>query len=137
MTSTEPTTTPNADLLDLVLHTVTARATHGPDCIGRDWDQSVWHTNVLAEDGTRCGTAYCFAGWTVELSDRAQWIDPTDLMVVVELEDATKPLETTVPVAARRLLGLTTEQANLLFDADNTLDQVAGHVAAIKAGTLE
>lgn len=81
----------------------------------RYWDQTTWY-----DPDRSCGTAMCFAGWTVHLSDRWSFVhDGVDVWA----EDS-DGYSYTVAGAARRELGLTGAQASILFDGNNTLDDL-------------
>lgn len=93
------------------------------------WDQGNWYrlpdeAYVEAEPGTdwTCGTTACVAGWT---AIQAGYVPTTNHLGRSVLIDPNAPgLELRVADVATDLLGLTYEQSDLLFFADNTLRDV-------------
>lgn len=93
------------------------------------WDQGSW----------RCGTGMCFAGWAVHL-DGAKWAsedgysdhyddvvaEPGDNVTSVPWDDVTPGVTAVVSVAirAQQILGLTDDEANVLFAASNDIDDI-------------
>ena len=69
-----------------------------------------------------CGTAQCFAGWATSLegyTERVYWDrHPSSSYLVVNGNDVH------VEDLARKLLGLTRREADQLFDADNTREDL-------------
>lgn len=111
-------TTPNVPLLKQTLDYV---ETH-PE----EWTQRFY----------RCGTGMCFAGWAAVLDGgtwydaelKGPWIedmvarpDDPDLDVFL-MRDGARTVD--VECRARRILGLTEDEASELFDGDNTLDDL-------------
>lgn len=70
------------------------------------WVQSTWGAT------TRCGTYACFAGWACELNG-----DPLDANGVVWLDNRSFCSPAT---RAESVLGLTAEEADRLFSANNS-----------------
>jgi len=79
----------------------------------------------------RCDTALCVAGWAIELSPEWRWLHeaPThdgwddDLVVPATCPDPDGN-EVDAWEAGTDILGLTGDQANALFDAENSLQTV-------------
>lgn len=113
---------PNTKLLKRTLNYIEAH----PD----EWDQKHWAS------WTQCGTAYCFAGWTVALAhpgaspDFSEGASPdgeTTGYVVVDGESVD------IEEFATELLDLSGEQADALFCATNSLDELRRQVAELTA----
>ena len=104
---------PNAPLL---LKTLAYIETH-PE----EWDQTVWF----------CGSAACFAGHAVLLDggkvSNDRWLLPREDDPPADRWDA-RDGEVYVELRARRILGLTEEQAERLFASYNTLDELRAQV---------
>lgn len=117
-----------------------------------DWNQCFWRgVSYVAE----CGTAMCFAGWACELAGGV-WAGPaSDFMwgdmLIAEPDDPTElavrfdesvcidpPADAIIDPGGRatRLLGLTGEQGNDLFDANNSLDDIRRHLRTITNGEV-
>lgn len=99
---------PNTALLH---QTLTHIETH-PD----QWHQLDWATR------TECGTAYCFAGWAVQLArpDAEPDFDGGRSTSVVIVDGVPRSIE----VLASDLLGLDIDQSEDLFACENTLDDL-------------
>lgn len=126
--------TPNAPELRRVLAHVEANQDR--------WHQGAWRIALADLDGPedqpeRCGTAFCFAGWKCEL-DGVTWKqaiptwsggdafgDERDMIVM--------PTGGVISAEryARKAFGLTREQADLLFDPENELDDLRRIVAEL------
>lgn len=111
---------PNTELLQRTLAHIEAH----PD----QWDQTMWATK------TECGTAYCFAGWTVAIAR-------PDAVPVFE-DDCFSTCEVSVDGArvyidelAIKLLGLSAGDADELFHASNTIEELREMVADLTAAT--
>lgn len=78
------------------------------------WNQRAYRT---VYDGGRATMDY--AGWACTLAG-GRWISTTDYLASVPA-DETEDLGVYCPIRARRVLGLTEEQANDLFHASNNL----------------
>lgn len=130
-------TSPNIELLDLVLKTIETDRRH--------WCQRVWRTMIdsarlhrpgkVDEIQVTCGTSFCFAGWAVQLGSETTpvWLDTGYL----EANEHDNPLHITggtVSVAARatRLLGIDYHSANALYDGGNSLPTIRRMVHEIK-----
>lgn len=122
---------PNVDLLRLTLkHIEMAPCT---------WDQEHWRRKAP------CGTVMCFAGWACTLAG-GRWYAAADAHlrdVLIAEQGDEEDYETTdvngdevVSAAdrARRVLGLTWEQANWLFVETNTLPDLHRIVDEICSG---
>lgn len=111
----------NGDLADKVLAQIIA----DPET----WNQREWATE------TECGTAYCFAGWTVKLGDPTAEFDFVD-------DDSPEYVSipgSMVPIGkyAAQLLNLDyTHDGNPLFEWSNSLDDLIDMVAQLKSGQL-
>ena len=100
----------NTSLLRLTLKTIEENPEH--------WNQGLY----------ACGTKYCFAGTAVLLS--------RGLPVGIHAKDfyANYPSIQTGP-EAERVLGLSWEQASMLFYSGSTLDELRRYVAELYANT--
>lgn len=96
-------TQPNVALLRKTLEHIEAH----PD----EWDQKWWAAR------TKCGTTFCFAGWTVALGSSTEVAWQYGYAVCT----ATGELISDV---ARDLLGLDDNQADRLFGGSNTLADI-------------
>lgn len=86
----------------------------------REWYQRTWRGP--GEDSLRtCGTTYCMAGYVCEVSG-LEWVHPAehDYAELVYLDGET----TNAAVAARRLLGLTELESELLFAGSRESDSI-------------
>lgn len=120
-------TTPDIPLLRKVVDWAAhedALADRDPFYLPR-WVQSTWRTPAY-DASRRCETAFCIAGYTVEASPTARWAsdDPEDALYYSALLDGGDGLPHHAQQAAQRLLGITHDQADGLFHALNTLDDV-------------
>ncbi|QGH80082.1 hypothetical protein SEA_NHAGOS_71 [Gordonia phage NHagos] len=78
-----------------------------------------------------CGTACCFAGHTtfqvgdtpvVNVVANRDWINTTEVLAIMDVRPVDHPgLMVPVSTRAMELLGLESDEADLLFEADNTL----------------
>lgn len=108
------------------------------------WEQENWRTTVT------CGTAYCFAGWTVTLTG-ATWLSGISLLADGSDPDAervtlkTGAVVVNVSNRAARLLGLDADEATGLFAAGladdlealyTMVEQIAGPEIPRQADTL-
>jgi hypothetical protein len=103
--------TPNLDLLDAVMDHI--------DQHPEEWNQGAWF----------CGTAACFAGHSVLMNGWGVVYD----WGMVEKDGERAGVER----LARRLLGLTDEQADRLFDPGNTLDDLHSMVKQLHGAPHE
>lgn len=91
-----------------------------------NWDQLHWARR------TPCGTAGCFAGTALMLAGQAEftWSTRIDdgLIFADEMLDGRD-----IGDAAQELLGLDMDDADGLFDPNNTLDQLRDWVAKLTA----
>lgn len=132
-----PEPEPNLELLRLVFKTIDAEPER--------WNQTSWATaagftiGVMdANDTAFCGTSFCAAGWAIELSGQHEFMfeHPDDMNGTVTAEmcvDRETGEHEYIETAARRLLGLTPEEAYSLFAAENSredLEIVADQIAA-------
>jgi hypothetical protein len=100
------------------------------------WDQSTWVHYVDRSDAEpgadwTCGTTACLAGWTALHAGYRP--HPPYESVVVGPRGTPEDVED----LARRLLGLTPGQANLLFDGSNTLRDLWELARALTDGAIE
>lgn len=85
------------------------------------WNQEHWAYK------TECGTSYCFAGWALKLA----YQEPQFLFWGYDDEATYVRLpkgETTISSAADAVLGISQAQGELLFWAENTLDDLRAYV---------
>lgn len=130
--------TPNVELLDLVLKTIHTDLDH--------WSQTSWRTiedetyDDVQSDRvypTTCDTAYCFAGWAIQLGsvNTPQWLSDgtlrTDPVDDPEEYDEGAP-HVAASDRASRLLGIS--QWSSLFEARNTLEMLDWKVDKLKNG---
>lgn len=108
---------PNIDLLKRTLAHIEA----DPE----NWFQGEWRIVNAEHDPDRCGTSYCFAGWTLQLSG-GKWAYPADDIdrnhIVLTPEG-----EADVAEVAAELLDIDDFYQTLsshLFDPENTLDDL-------------
>ena len=128
----------NVELLDLVIKTIKADPTK--------WNQGYYRTipnrakPEQQQDGRlvyaiNCRTAFCVAGWAVQLGSEntPAWTDSSTI-VANEHDDPEEVSEGTIFASARakRLLGLDEYQADELFNGDNSLDEIERVVDQIK-----
>lgn len=89
------------------------------------WDQTTWR-----DDFRHCGTTFCFAGWTVELTRAdtgARWVGTAS----VECDGFISAPDG----YARDVLGLTYDEGNALFlDCPTDLAQLRATLDAIETG---
>jgi len=126
-----------------------------------EWDQERWVTK------TDCGTSYCFAGWalmlsevpiiatqlnepTVEIDNLSRALARAGMSAIVNPDDCWSGTRMTVRDAAETLLGLRGRAlpdpednglfacaADVLFEADNSLDDLREYVAGLCGETTE
>lgn len=118
-TTIEPERTPNVELLRRVLEHITAHP--------EEHDQRVWARH------TDCGTAMCLAGHAVTITGHAIDYGKHSWSGLVYLTRAGESIE---DVAAREL-GLSDDQAENLFDPDNTRAELWREAAQITDGAIE
>lgn len=148
----------NFTLLDDVMDRIEKLAAAGlvgpPLRPGQDlWEQGWWRTvyvenqfgpprrlQIFQEaDGPVCGSSMCLAGWTAEMAGGTWAPDWQGRAWLVReagdvISDAYNDRSGLVHVfdRARSLLGLTTTQAEQLFDGDNTLAGLRRIVAELR-----
>lgn len=108
------TTTVNVELLRRVLEHITAHP--------ETWNQGVW-----AAGAKGCGTAYCAAGHAVVMTGhKIDWASAYDGVAEFVIDEGiTNPAwHPTISEVAEAELGLTYEQAEELFEGDNTLAEL-------------
>lgn len=100
------------------------------------WDQTRWVTE------NACGTAYCFAGWSLQLEGIRVCTADCDKLggahvhrdqipgSILERMRGTYPIMS-VPQVSRVVLGLTTDQAWPLFCGGNTLELLKTQVSRL------
>jgi len=122
---------PNVDLLQRTLAHIEAHP--------EQWDQNHWGIE------TDCGTAYCFAGAAVVLSDlpldwdldEDEFGDP-EITANMIGEGAPEGFRfRSIRWVAKELLGLNEGQSDKLFHAHNTLDDLRHIVAELIDGAPE
>lgn len=145
----EPTYEWNSELAHTILDIIRANP--------KLWNQDMWaHTMKLPTEEEAgdlavdqastelCGTAMCFAGWAVELEVGIDWLWPAGFGVVAQPAPVGSgfhfadwggiwPIQSWNSTGAS-LLGLTEEEAEVLFEGTNTLYIIEGLVAAKDAG---
>jgi hypothetical protein len=117
--------------------------THTPGV--NTWNQDSWgRTRLLEREGEHvCGTAACFAGWTVLNDEIAQHINSPGIKIQdIELnnENCTVKGEVTVEdiqTHAADLLGIAFWESEKLFDAKNSIEDLEYIIERIIDGTLE
>lgn len=103
----------NNELLAQVLGAIKANPKH--------WDQSTW----------RCDTGMCFAGWTGELSHEWNWEDSYTSRGFIRLDDGALE-HNSVGNFAQDKLGLTSSQADALFNGYNNLEDLEAMVKELQ-----
>lgn len=118
--------TPNIPLLRKAVEWAEAEALKDPT--ESEWIQDFWRTTpqdyTETYGETRCGTAYCIAGYMCQISGLS-WVTSDDVLVDGE--------PTFAGTVAARLLGLPWERARDLFQGYNTIEDVrriANEIAA-------
>ncbi|MEU9837017.1 hypothetical protein AB0D67_36235 [Streptosporangium sp. NPDC048047] len=99
-----------------------------------EWNQRYWH----------CGTSMCFAGHTVAMYGTANWSAPgdpgCDTFVALSTDDEDDLFidegERVIYVAdrARHILGITEDEAAVLFHQNNTLADIRRIIDDLIAG---
>lgn len=127
---TEPEPVPNLPLLRKAMEQIQVPGA---------WDQTSWmHTDQASE----CGTAGCVAGWAVTLTDKYELMyqrrdehDPalSAEMYVEYVKDRDTGEEEFLETAAQRELGLTDDEAELLFMGNNSFRELNRQVKEIAA----
>lgn len=107
----------NVELLDRTLAHIEAHP--------EEWDQGAW----------RCETGLCFAGTAAVLSG-AKWLHPLGHQQDHWVRGRGSQQSEPAAWRAQRLLGLDEDQADELFAAHNTLDDLRRIVADLKAAAL-
>lgn len=106
------------------------------------WDQNEWFCGadtptLMLADREFCGTVACFAGWRGLLDGgvRVLVLDNFgDPLEVLSFPDGTKVHRGDLGHWAAKRLGLTTQQAAVLFDGTNTLEDLRAAVVALIEG---
>ena len=136
------TPTPNAELLDAVIEQISKDKKHWDQGSWRDEPISADQPDLVTERGKKvlpitCGTSFCFAGWAVQIGSetKPKWANTYALWAnshdnLADIENGT----ITASDRARRLLGLTIEQAGALFSGSNSLREIKTYVRRIKSG---
>lgn len=100
------------------------------------WHQGEYRIDLAVIDPECCGTAFCFAGWSAELSG-AKWAHAANDLQKNDLIE-TPDFYITAELYAAELLGIeytrTGEGDIPLFDPDNTLDDLRRIVDELCAG---
>lgn len=121
---------PNIALLRRTMDLVELAAPKG------EWNQHFYRNPIAWRDGGPCGTALCFAGWTV-IAAGAEFADdhPFHFRYGMVADDFGGCVD--IPVWAARALGLSMFEAGELFNPDNTLEDlrtiVEYHCHAVEA----
>ena len=141
--------TVNTELLDLVVKTIETEPTkwhQGSYRTIRQGEVSSYKDHKDPRTGTirrhrtfevNCETAFCVAGWAVQLGseDTPIWTDSSTLLAnEFDNPDECALGTTYVSARAKRLLGLDEYQAYTLFAGENSLKTIKGIVKQIKAG---
>lgn len=156
-----PTTTRGKELRHLVLERIereVEKAGKGPDVTyAGAWDQHRWgeldpdklrefgipdkvsRVAVPPEVAAECGTSFCFAGHTlVMVGDRLLLDGSTPAWATSRLVFNVEPFDSDEPMGIRpratQLLELTVDQADVLFDEENTLTDIREILARIDDG---
>ncbi|MEW1959780.1 hypothetical protein [Kineococcus sp. NPDC059986] len=116
MTETEAVNWP---LVDAVLAQIEAHP--------ETWNQEHW----------RCGTSFCFAGWAVEMSPDASWVEDEGWADDVKLLVHGVVMKYPPGHAAAHLLNLPGDAGDDLFEATNSLDDIKAVIRNIRAGEYE
>lgn len=111
-----------------------------------DWKQGLWWAPRKDSDGHTCGSSGCFAGWAVALSG-GKYAPGIEAVIADEKDDWTfsrnmQDLDgewrhvslTSVSGRAARVLGLTGDDDDILFDGSNTLQDLRRYVDNLCAG---
>lgn len=95
------------------------------DAHPEEWNQDMWATK------TECGTAYCFAGFAMAFSgeDEADF-GPDPFVKVGDVSHHTKS-DKSIERVGREALGINEKDAETLFWARNTLDDLHSIAADI------
>lgn len=109
--------TVNVELLQKTLDTIKANPQH--------WDQKNWH----------CGTSHCFAGFAELIANNLSIETSNEQVRALKLNGK---LESNTGRYAEKLLGISDDDGDALFDAYNTLEVLEQMVAyLIEHGSLE
>ena len=142
--------TANTELLDLVVKHIEAEPTKWHQGSYRTIDTgqaSIYRSHTDAFGITRrhrtfevdCKTAFCFAGWAVQLGseDTPIWTDSSTILAG-EYDNPEETSRGTIYASARakRLLGLNEFQAYSLFAGENSLTAIKQIVEGIKKEEL-
>jgi hypothetical protein len=95
------------------------------------WNQKAWAKAVTNEEGERCGTAHCIAGWAIFIADD-QHCSPEGSVI------APDGLRVHAQERAAELLGLYPSEADRLFDTmwrdGEAIEDVADELREIGRG---
>lgn len=132
---------PNLGLLDRIMEKIQEKP--------EEWDQAWWAGEVRNDEGEVCGTSHCVAGWACAMNEAYKIDYASESLRVPETDPLSykaqygEGMEGPNPTpglsrasfseVAERDLGLTTYEADGLFDGDNDLDDVLIHVQEIHA----
>lgn len=86
-------------------------------------DQTMWIAQPTSIDN--CGTTACFAGWSVLLHPKTVWNPAKGTLTLPWIRNE---LDSDLPGTAQELLGLTTLEADWLFAADRTREELRARV---------
>lgn len=95
------------------------------------WDQETWGTRNV-RDGEVCNTRFCFAGWTcIEAGHEIVWVQHPWLIGVEIAKVRYAGRLEDISYTAQKLLGLRQEQAERVFDGDNSLRELRYEVSKL------
>lgn len=103
------------------------------------WDQASW---MRTKAKSECGTAGCVAGWAVELTGRYELlfagVEHVNELYVEMVRDRVTGEEEYIETVATRELGLTIEEADVLFMGGNDMPMLiwAAEQIAKRAGEV-
>lgn len=131
---------PNVELMDAVMTKISEDREH--------WNQDFWRQENDGEDPPKkmdhgkkvyevtCNTAFCFAGWAVQLGNKVKpkWADSTHLYVdrYDGPDYATGKGKIFVETRAQRLLNIDSAQADALFMGTNNVNDLKRVIREIK-----
>lgn len=128
----------NEDALDLLYLWARKEQAKQDAGLPSEWDQGVWVNT------TSCGTACCIAGKAVAVAGGAYEFERTDDEDYIETNGTDLVMtgfaimpngrSTYIDEGAREFLGLNIEESRMLFEGDNSLEDIREVIRDIKAG---